>query len=220
MVGKRELDNMNLKFSKVIDISMMVEPDIPVYKNRQEKKPEFINISNHLNDGVYETRVSINLHTGTHIDAPLHMIDSGETIDYYTPLPLLTACKVLDLTGVNDKITRQHLQAFLIEKDDFILLKTNNSTNPDFNTDFVFLAKDGAEYLVEKEIIGVGIDSLGIERDQPGHPTHKVILGNGMTLIEGLRLARVEAGKYILSLSPLKIKGVEAAPVRAVLYQN
>ncbi len=66
----------------------------------------------------------------------------------------------------------------------------------------------------------VGTDYLGIERDQPGHETHRALLSHRVAIIEGLRLADVDAGKrYYLLCLPLKIVGFEAAPARAVLLK-
>ena len=67
--------------------------------------------------------------------------------------------------------------------------------------------------------IGVGIDALGIERNQPGHPTHKILLGAGIVILEGLRLKGVPEGDYFLAAPPLKLNGYEAAPVRAALIK-
>ena len=74
--------------------------------------------------------------------------------------------------------------------------------------------------MLETGIIGVGIDSLGIERSQPGHETHKTLLGNSIMILEGLRLKEVVEGKYILIAAPLNIPGVEASPVRAFLMDR
>lgn len=90
----------------------------------------------------------------------------------------------------------------------------------DFDFEFVYLDKSGALYLKEKEIVGVGIDALGIERSQPDHETHKILLEAGIVILEGLRLKDVEEGEYFLYAAPLKIKGAEAAPTRAVLIKE
>lgn len=207
---------------KVYDISMMIEPTMPVYKNREEKRPVFSVTSDFKEKGVYETRLTLDLHTGTHIDAPLHMIEGGKTIEQLDLEQFLTPCKVLDLTGVEGGIRDNDLDKteVQINKGDFILLKTRNSLKNNPGEDFVFLEKSGARFLLEKGITGVGIDSLGIERDQPGHPTHKQLLSRKVILVEGLRLKEVGAGEYLLTLLPLKIKGVEAAPVRAFLIDR
>ncbi len=200
----------------LIDISMEISPNMPVYKGRKSKKPIFKNLSNHKNDNIHETEITINLHTGTHVDAPLHMIENGkdsEIFDFF-----ITDCKVLDLTKVKNCITHNHLQRFNINHNDFILLKTKNSHNKG-TQNFIYLRKDGAEYLVSKKIKGTGIDSLGIERNQPGHPTHRKLLGENIIIIEGLNLKNVKAGSYKLFFIPLNIKEVEALPVKILLKQ-
>ena len=74
--------------------------------------------------------------------------------------------------------------------------------------------------LVKKKIKTVGVDYLGIERNQPKHETHTLILGNEIAIIEGLRLEEATEGDYILYCLPLAVKGLEAAPVRAVLEKK
>ena len=203
----------------VIDISMDISPDMPVYKGYKEKKPEFKVLGNYENGDSYNSSICLNMHTGTHLDAPLHMIEGGDNIESFTVDKFLSDCQVLDLTEtkIEDRITLQDLKSFDIKAGYFILLKTKNSFQERVE-DFIFLAEDAAEYLIEKKIKGVGIDSLGIERAQAGHPTHKKLLANKNFILEGLRLNHVSAGDYTLLLAPLKIKGVEAAPCRALLF--
>ncbi|MFW6007208.1 MAG: cyclase family protein [Bacillota bacterium] len=201
-----------------IDISMTIEPEMRVYKGDKEKAPEFKFLSTHKTGEVQETEVKMDLHTGTHIDSPLHMLKDGKTVDKFNFEEIMTSCKVLDLTSVTDGITADDLKEFEIEQEDFILLKTRNSFK-NLPENFIYLEESGADFLVKKKIRGVGIDYLGIERSQPGHPTHKKILSAKITLVEGLELKGVDAGNYQLILAPLKFDGVEAAPARAFLIK-
>src|SRR5690554_5664965 len=120
---------MRMGDKKVYDISMTIEPSMPVYKNREELRPEISVISDFKKNQVYQSSISMNLHTGTHIDAPLHMIEGGESADQLSLEQLYKHCKVLDLSGVDDGITDNDLKktGLKIEEDDFILLKTRNS---------------------------------------------------------------------------------------------
>lgn len=199
---------------------MIIEPEIQVYKNKKEKKPEFINTSNHDKGNAYETRLCLDLHTGTHIDAPLHMIEGGETTEIYQLEEFVTDCKVIDLTDIENHIGRSHLENHEISEGDFLLFKTSNSFIEDFDFNFIYLAEDGTDYLLEKRVKGVGIDALGIERSQPEHPTHKKLLSRGIMIIEGLRLKDINSGRYQLIIAPLKIRNVEAAPARALLIKE
>lgn len=200
---------------RIYDISMTIETKMPVYKNKEEKTPQ---IKTKTNGYVTESSLSFNLHTGTHIDAPLHMLSSGKDISNYPLENFLTHCKVLSFSS--EKISRKDLENKDIKKGDFLLFKTKNSYFDDFIFDFAYLDEEGAAYLKEKEIKGVGIDALGIERNQKNHPTHKLLLGAGIIIIEGLRLKDVPEGEYFLIALPLKIKDVEAAPTRAILVEK
>lgn len=205
---------------KVYDISMPVFYEMPVYKGRISKRPIITVESNFSTGAVYESRLEMNLHTGTHLDAPLHLLAGGGTIDSLALESVICKCKVLDLTHVADKITKEDLIDKKIDCGDFILLKTRNSFEALLEGKFIYLDHAGAEYLVSQNVIGVGIDALGIEREQPGHPTHKALLGNDRVIIEGLRLKSVPEGQYLLVAAPIKIMAVEAAPVRALLFEQ
>lgn len=205
---------------KIYDISMDIHENMTVYKNKSEKKPKIEVLKDHNTGHSYESRLTIEMHTGTHIDAPLHMLEGGDIIENYKLENFIRKCKVLDLTHVKDRITKEDLVKKNIEAGDFILFRTRNSFAKEFDFQFVFLEKSGAEYLKEKKIIGVGTDALGIERDQPDHETHKTLLGNGIIIIEGLQLKDVEEGEYTLFAPPLKIRNVEATPTRAILIKE
>lgn len=205
---------------KIYDISMVVDQNMPVYNNKAEKKPVLTVDRDYHSGNVYESVIKMNMHTGTHIDAPLHMLEGGDTIDKLDISKLVTQCTVFDLTKVQNKITSEDLKRKNIKPGSFILLKTKNSFYDGFDMEFVYVDATGAEYLKELQISGVGIDSLGIERAQLGHETHKTLLGNGIIILEGLRLAEIEEGIYQMVALPLKIIGTEAAPARVILIEK
>ncbi|UAL47285.1 cyclase family protein [Sutcliffiella horikoshii] len=199
---------------KVYDVSSPIYTGMPVYKNKPEKQPKQ---TTNTNGYVTETRLELDVHTGTHVDAPLHMVVDGETIETLPLDKLVGPCKVFDLTGVEDRITVKDIEGLDIQKDDFLLFKTKNSFDEEFNFDFVFVAEDAAAYLAEIGVSGVGVDALGIERSQEGHPTHKTLFANDVIIIEGLRLKDIAEGEYIMCAAPLKLSGVDASPARIVL---
>lgn len=205
---------------KIIDISMPIQLDMPVYKDRDVKRPTIEVTSDFESGSVYESKLGIELHTGTHIDAPLHMIEDGEDITLYPIESSVSPCRVLDFTHIEEAITKEDLMEKEIVEGEFVLLKTKNSWDEGFNYSFIYLDESGAKYMVEKGVIGAGIDSLGIERAQPGHETHKTLLGNKIMILEGLRLKHVEEGPYVLVAAPLNIPGVEASPTRAFLMDR
>jgi arylformamidase len=209
------------------DITMTIEPDMAVYKNKQEKKP-MISVTRNFSEGaMYESRLCLDMHTGTHIDMPLHVFPGAATVGQWDKQNMLTRCKVLDFTSLEaPAITAAHLRVKDeemravgqgIEDGDSVLLKTKNSLQDDFDFSFIYLEKTGAAFFTDQKVRSVGIDALGIERDQPQHETHKLLLGAGIWILEGLRLKEVPQGQYILLTMPMKIKGTEAAPARVAL---
>lgn len=200
-----------------VDVSMKISSDMVVYKNRDEKKPVFKTSATFEENGVYETDITINLHTGTHIDFPKHTLPEGKTSYDFDISKLLRIVKVFDMTNITDCISKEDIDSLSIGEDDFILFKTRNSFEDSFNFEFIYLAKDAAEYLAKKNISGVGIDALGIERNQKGHPTHDILLEQGIIILEGLRLKDIEHDTYEMICMPLYIDDVEALPVRVVL---
>jgi len=201
---------------KIYDISMNINPNIVVYKNKEDKKPQFATTKQGY---VYETNLTLNLHTGTHIDAPLHMIENGNPIGDYDLNRFITKAQVLDFSHLKQNISANDLKQKQITPNTFVILKTKNSYDKDFNFEFVYLDKTGAEYLSHIPVIGVGIDALGIERNQPKHDTHKTLLSNNIAILEGLYLKDIKEGNYMLLALPLKINEAEAAPTRAVLIK-
>lgn len=205
---------------KIYDISAPIFEGMPVYKNKAEKQPKF-EITQDFDTGtVRETRVQLDCHTGTHVDSPLHMIKGGDEIQTIPLERWVGPCKVFDLTGVKDKIDVEHLENLNIVPNDFILFKTDNSLEDGFNFEFVYLSEAGAKYLAEIGIRGVGIDALGVERSQPGHPTHRTLFAHNIVIIEGLRLKDVPQGEYFLVAAPIKLIGTEAAPARVFLMEK
>lgn len=208
---------------EIIDISMEIHPGMMVYKNRKGKRPQFESTRSIANgEGANETRICLDSHTGTHIDAVSHFMPYGKTTSQIPLDNFVGLCRVIDLTHLNEKITAEDLKEKNISKNQILLLKTKNSFNKssEFDFNFVYLEKSGAEYLARMEVKTVGIDALGIERDQPDADTHKTLLGNGIPIIEGLQLSQVSEGGYMLFCLPMPLKDLDGAPVRAVLIKN
>ncbi|MCL6517262.1 cyclase family protein [Alicyclobacillus sp.] len=202
---------------RVIDISAPIYEGMPVYKNKPEKQPRFQVTSDFTTGSAHETRVSLDAHTGTHVDAPLHMIPGGPTLETIPVTRWLGPCRVIHLPAVEGGITQADLEPHGIRAGEFILLKTRNSDVEGFDPAFVYLAEDGARHMAETGVRGVGIDALGIERAQPGHETHRLLFEQGIVILEGLRLAGVEPKSYWLVAAPLRLVGSDAGPARALL---
>jgi len=202
---------------KMYDVTAPIYEGMPVYKNKPEKQPKRTTVTSGY---VTESRIDMDVHTGTHIDAPLHMVEGGATFETIPLDRLVGPCKLFDLTHVNDRITKDDIAHLDVQEGDFVLFKTKNSFDDAFNFEFIFVAEDAARYLADKSIRGVGIDALGIERAQEGHPTHKTLFSAGVIVIEGLRLKDVPEGKYFMVAAPLKLVGTDAAPARILLFDR
>lgn len=202
---------------KLYDVTADVYTGMPVYKNKEEKQPLLHTVTN---GHVTETRITMDLHTGTHVDSPLHMINDGDTMETIRIEDLVGKIKLFDLSHAEDRITKKDIESLPIVKDDFILFKTKNSFDEAFNFEFIFVAEDAARHLADIGIRGVGVDGLGIERAQEGHPTHRSLFKADVIVMEGLRLAEVEEGEYFMVAAPLKIQGTDAAPARVLLFDQ
>ena len=206
---------------KIYDLSPEISEDMAVYKNRVEKRPK-ITITRTIQEGANESKLDIYVHTGSHVDAPYHVLQDGKTIEKISLDKFMGKAVVLDFTKVKDSITKNHLKnsKLKIQKNEIVLLKTKNKLEKSFNPNFTYLGKTGAEYLASKKVKAVGIDNLGIERSQPNHETHKILLSKGIVIFEGLDLSNVKEGKYFFHGLPLKIRKGDASPVRAVLVKE
>ncbi|MHB1119237.1 MAG: cyclase family protein [Bellilinea sp.] len=172
------------------------------------------------------SRVAMGVHTGTHVDAPYHFLEDGTTVDTLPLDILIGSVQVVDLGDQVDLITADVLQkASIIPGVSRILFKTRNSQiwergETEFQTSFVGISADGAEYLVSKGIQLVGIDYLSIAPYKNSRPTHQILLNAKVIIIEGLDLSNVKAGVYQLVCLPLKLGGSDGAPARTVLIEQ
>lgn len=202
----------------IIDISWPIRPTMTTYKDK--KDVTFIATKTFERDHARESRLAVGCHTGTHIDAPAHFLPDGAPIQAMTLSSTVGPCKVLDMTYVKGSLEAEVFQQHDIDGGDIIICKTANSflsADDPFNVSFVFVAASGARYLADKKIKAIGIDYLGIERNQPDHATHEIFMRADIAIIEGLRLEHVLPGKYFLWCLPLALHGLEAAPARAIL---
>jgi arylformamidase len=203
----------------VIDISLPIHAHMIVY----EGDPG-VDITPRLEiargDAANVSLLSMGSHTGTHVDAPAHFIEGGATVEAL-PLDVLIGPALVAEVGGAPHIGRRDLEPLPLEGVSRLLLKTRNSAlwaKGTFTREFVALDLEGARYLVERGVRLVGIDCLSIEPFySPGHPVHRLLLGAGMVVLEGLDLSRVDPGLFELVCLPLPVTGIDGAPCRALL---
>jgi arylformamidase len=165
------------------------------------------------------SRLDFGVHSGTHIDAPLHFIDGGAAAESLPLDVLVGPATVVDATAVDGPLDRSALEALDLPDAPRLLFKTTNSTlwgSDDFADAFVHLTGEGAELLVERGVRLVGLDYLSV-----GDPdAHRALLGADVVAVEGLDLREAEPDDYELLCLPLKIVGSDGAPARAVLVRR
>lgn len=168
--------------------------------------------------------ISTCLHTGTHVDAPLHYLDGGAAIDRM-PLDALTGpARVIQIRD-RRVIQVEKLRPCRIRRGERLLLKTRNSRRArraaSFFEDYVYLVREAAEYLAARSVRAVGIDYLSIGApDEEGDAVHRILLEAGVWIVENLDLSRIAAGRYDLICLPLNIPGSDGAPARAMLRRR
>jgi arylformamidase len=165
--------------------------------------------------------LSIGSHTGTHVDAPLHMIPEGAGVDAIPLDALIGPALVVAFDDDVMAVTEAYLRSNSLAGHERVLLKTRNSRfirERDFHRDYTYLAPDGADYLVSLGVRLVGIDYLSIEQFHSGHHrTHTTLLSRGVVIVEGLDLSAPPPGTYDLYCLPIQLGGIDGAPARAVL---
>jgi arylformamidase len=206
---------------KIYDISLRIEEVMGVWKDKDDKKPKIEITSTIKTDNANESRLHLDAHTGTHVDAPFHFVNNGKKVDAMPIGEFLGECIVIDLSKIKKRgIEKKDLVKYKIKKNDIVVLKTSNEYKKNFDFNFVYLAESGAKFLASRNVKGVGINALGVERDQPEYGTHKSLLSKGIVIFEGLELSKVKRGRYFFVGLPLKIKDGDASPIRAVLMEK
>jgi arylformamidase len=158
-------------------------------------------------------------HSGTHIDAPVHYLKTGPTIDTIPLDHLIGRCRVLDLRDAGSGITAAHLRG-RIGTAKRLLLKTTASGNERFEKDYPHLTGDAARFISASGILCVGIDSFSIEAFVCDGSVHRELLGHGCLIIELLDLSAVSEGDYDLVALPLRLEGLDGSPARVILMER
>ena len=213
----------------IYDISVTLSPELVTWGNSEAGITQTWNMRIEQGAVCNVSVVTIGSHFGTHLDAPLHFIEGGNTVDKLALDDLIGPCTVIEFGDLaQPNITASDLdRAGIAPGTKRLLFKTSNSRrklmrDPKFHTDFVAIAPDAAHWLVDRGIRTVGVDylSVGAAEDGTGTETHQVLLGAKLVALEGLLLEDIEPGDYTLIALPLKIAGAEGCPIRAVLMRG
>jgi arylformamidase len=168
------------------------------------------------------TKIEMGSHTGTHIDAPWHMVEGGRRLNEIPIETLVGPACVFEMPNA-PSISRASLEKLDFEGVERVLFKTKSSrhwNDGSFYEQFVYLDPEAAEFLVEHGVKLVGIDYLSIDQfKSEKHPSHFVLLRRNVVIIEGLNLSRVKPGKYHVTALPLNLQDVDGAPTRVILSE-
>lgn len=202
-----------------IDITTPISPITPVWPGDPvaELKP-LLRFSN--GDSCNLSALSAGLHTGTHLDAPLHFIPDGNDSTVFDLNKMIGDVQVLDATEIGS-ITAEWIQQHIYPTTRRILFKTlTTGEKPTGAGNFKALDPTTAKLLLEKKICFCGIDGLSIATEDTLEETHKILLKQQVIIAEHLQLYSITAGLYEMICLPILIPGAEAAPARVLLRQK
>lgn len=217
---------MMVKIKKIIDLSQPLYHNCPGWATYEMTTVNYEAV--YPVDGFTAERLDLNVHTGTHMDAPFHFYPDGKKVDEIPIGQFFGEAVPINLFGIapEEPIGRKHLEPYAdkVKPGDIVLLCTGWSEKRGYSKDYYyewpFLSREGAEWLVEKQVKGVGIDGLSIGgwAEGNGPPAHEVLLSNEVWPLEELNLTEelFTEERWFLSAAPLKLQGFGGAPVRAV----
>jgi len=204
-----------------IDISVSLSSKTPTWPGSPKMELQWLKqiSSGDICNNAYLTS---DIHTGTHVDAPLHFVEAGKSVEQLSLDTLVGPAIVVDLNDCQRITADDFVKLQLPSHTSRILLRTRNSTLwsqhvQTFQPDFVALTVDAAQWIVDQKIQLVGIDYLSIQRFHDGPEVHQILLKAGVIIVESLNLSQVPPGSYELICLPLKVLGAEGAPARAIL---
>jgi len=203
---------------KVIDLTHLIHPDISVYPGTD--KPVLEPCTDIDSEGFVEHRLEITSHTGTHIDAPAHMLSGGRTLDEMAVDRFLGpgwVCNVSHRSGAEIRQSDLDLPSGV----EFLLFYSGwdrKWESEAYFDRFPFLGPEAANWLTGRQLKGVGFDAISADPpDSTGYPVHKTILKSDMIIIENLTNLKLLLEKhFFFSCLPLRWLHSDGSPVRAV----
>jgi arylformamidase len=184
--------------------------------------PVVIDFVRDLRRGDPETlsQLSLSVHTGTHLDAPMHFIPNAPGIDRLPIDTLIGAARIIDVPDA-EAITAEQLARHQIAAGERILVRTRNSqrcwNSDQFVADYSYLSLDAAKLLADKRVRLIGVDYLSVGRGETNPEVHRTLLGAGIVIVEGLDLSQVSAGWQDLICLPLRLVDRDGSPARVLV---
>ena len=205
----------------LIDMTHTIAPDIPIYPGTPA--PTLCPACTLTRDGFRETLLTFSSHTGTHMDAPAHLLQDGRTLDQMPMSQFSGRATVLDVSEEGPVITEAFLRANYdaIHCADFILFYTGWEerwgTEGFLEDTFPVPDEEAAGYLLSRGLKGVGTDAISIDRLGNGRlPIHHILLRDSVLILENLCLKKIRGRKDFLFFAlPMKFRDTDGAPIRA-----
>ncbi|MCL1975888.1 MAG: cyclase family protein [Firmicutes bacterium] len=210
---------------KVIDLSHFINKDMPVFPGAAQ--PELIPAMTFEQYGFVETMLHMMSHTGTHVDAPSHMLKGAPSLDDYSISKFFGLALIIDHPlCAGPKIELKPLQQMSekIGRAEFVLFNTTHSRKwgaEDYFNHFPLLTPEAAKFLTSFSLKGIGVDAISFdELMSETSPIHHILLSSGLILIENLTNLNGVKGEYCMFAAlPLKYKNADGSPVRAIAIE-
>jgi kynurenine formamidase len=211
---------------KITDLTHTIYSDMPVFPGTEQ--PIFEKANTLDRDGFQEAKITMFSHTGTHIDAPAHMLADGPYLDDLEIEHFIGKATILDFSKkMVELIEIESLKPFeeKIKNIEFLILKTGWSKywgDKKYYEAFPALSEGAAKWLSEFKLKGIGIDAISIDdMKSETFPVHKILMPKNIIIIENLtNLDSISSEYFILSIMPLKNKNADGSPVRAFSIEN
>ncbi|MBW9147331.1 cyclase family protein [Clostridium sp. CM028] len=211
---------------KVTDLTHIICSDMPVFPGTE--KPIFEKSNTLEKDGFQEAKITMHSHTGTHIDAPAHMLSDGPYLNDLDIEHFIGNATILDFSNKNMKlIDVDSLRSYeeKIKNVEFIIIKTGWSKYWGYKKyfeDFPSLSEESANWLSKFNLKGIGIDAISIDDiNSTTFAVHKILMPKNIIIIENLvNLDSISSEYFILSIMPLKNKNADGSPVRAISIED
>jgi len=204
--------------AELYDISVPINSDMHIYHgNPGTSLARHESIADGADANV--SRLELGVHSGTHIDGPLHFIDGAAGTEALPLDAMIGPAEVVDATAIETDLDEAALRLLALGDAERVLLKTKNSqlwALPEFTHDFIRLTGSGARYVIDHGVRLIGIDYLSIGDIE----AHQELLRAGIVALEGLDLRAVEPGAYELICLPIRLEGADGAPCRAILVRD
>ncbi len=209
-----------------VDATATLDPAItPVYEG--DAPMQFVFLKDmRKGDALTLSSYAMGAHSGTHVDAPMHFVSGGASVDQVPLSALVGSARVIDIADSVESIDAMELNRHEWKGAERVLFRTRSSVRgwmaaPTFHRDFAYVAPDAAQLLADAGVKLVGIDYISAEQFAARAPrTHQILLGKGIPVVEGLSLGAIHAGDYDLIVLPIKVAGHDGAPARAILRKH